>query len=90
MTHNVVLPRALEATLDRAMQEDPVFARRWWRCLCRFAPDAARQLLRESGGGKVEECVSVTTERCTIGMYNGVFDATVARIDGELSDLPAH
>ena len=89
VTHNVVLPRALPFTFQRAYNHDPVFARRWWRCLCHFAPRAAQQLRKKNRvvvencllGGTKEKCYSICT-----GMYNGVYNETVARIDKELSD----
>ncbi len=56
VTHNVVLPRALPGAFDAASRDDPVFARRWWACLKRFAPqeaarvpiDAVARCLREA------------------------------------------
>jgi hypothetical protein len=101
VTHNLVHPRALSTTFEMASKCDPLFAKRWWRCLRQFSPDAAQSLLKRVDGGekkkKEEEKETSMIERCLLatkklysssetGMYNGVFDKTVAIIDLELRD----
>ena len=101
VTHNLIHPRALSTTFEMASKSDPLFAKRWWRCLRQFSPDAAQSLLKRVDEGekkkKAEEKETSMIERCLLatkklysssetGMYNGVFDKTVAIIDLELRD----
>lgn len=83
VTHNLVMPRALPDAFKMAVADDAVFARRWWRCLCKFAPEAARAL-KGATPAAVAACLGVTLP---VGEYNGMQgNATVTRIDTELTD----
>lgn len=85
VTHNVVLPQALPEAFRMAVDDDPVFARRWWRCLCKFAPEAALSLQDdEEVKAAIDKCLGISLP---IGEYNGMTNnATVRCIDTELFD----
>ena len=84
VTHNLVMPQALPDAFAMAAEEDAVFARRWWRCLCKFAPDAARTLRQGRASAAIVAALNVTLP---VGEYNGMKNnSTVTRIDEELKD----
>ena len=87
VTHNLVMPRALPHAFQMAVKDDPVFARRWFRCLCKFAPSEALALQQGNAtSAAVAECIGTALP---LGEYNGMQDNVIMLIDTELSDAVA-
>lgn len=86
ITHNLIMPETLVPSFRSAVDDDPLFARRWWRCLKQFAPKHAEQIPKEL----VEECIVKSEQdlKLNYGMESDcdIFSSVLARIDDELED----
>ena len=86
VTHNIILPSTLVPAFRCAVKDDPLFARRWWRCLKRFTPQHSDRIPKEL----VQECI-VRSNSLLQSNYGKTIDCddfspTLARIDDELMD----
>ena len=86
VTHNLILPALLVPCFQRAVVEEPLFARRWWRCLKHFAPHHAERIPIALRNDCLARSSSLLKAHRGKQMECDAFSPVLARIDDELED----